>query len=591
MKHLLVIFLVLVTTVAFSQDIKKRYNFGFETSQNDGESDNWQLVPDDAQISYDTNDKVQVKRAIVFTRKYYLTDSKDLIFNLCLYQKVLLPMPSNQISVSVFSKNIDHQYCWLKIAGFDKLGKIAVTDSISIISDNWKEFTAKIAHKDIYLLSIEIRAKEQFEPFDRRKRETKLWLDSVSVVCDGKNLISINAPSNEFSENEIANIKNNIPMNEDMVLPENILNKIAEKKIIGFGETAHGSFETDKCKYNNIRRLISYHQCRLVLFEMPIDLVAQYNLYIHGYEIDSTYCKFYPGQTKIDTTYRKLSFLSAELERFVNWVKEFNAVHDDKVNIMGVDIHTIPESSNFMPPELNRYISSMKLRSNTVDSLVSLINSGHYRRVVPLQYAQNKEKQLTTLMGRFNYMVLLQTLKSITDSALIIPLFKSWSYWPIVHRDYILWQNAKQVLENFTDGKSPVVICAHYAHLDKISSIHFNEVVTLGQYLTKAYGDSYCHIGILLGQGEAGTRNVQNKKLVYQGLQLPVKGSLEYLASLTNQECFYKAGNINTKIPLMIRRSAGVSSVFQFIPAYFPGSMDGFIYIRNSTPSFQLQVQ
>ena len=206
-----------------------------------------------------------------------------------------------------------------------------------------------------------------------------------------------------------------------------------------------------------------------------------------------------------------------------------------------------------------------------------------------MQYAQSNEKTLTTLMGRFNYMVLLQTLKSMSDSALSSPLYKSWSYWQKVHRDYLLWQNAKQVLENFADGKSPVVICAHYAHLDKISSIHFNEVVTLGQYLSKAYGDSYCHIGILLDQGKAGSMGDQGKyKLGYEELQLPVKGSLEYLASQTNQECFYKPGNIITKIPLMIRRLGSNSSVYQFIPAYFPGSMDGFIYIRNSTPSFKL---
>lgn len=578
MKHFIVIFLVLVTTVAFSQDFKERYNFGFETNR-DEVPDNWQLVTESYQLKFDTIDKVEGKRSIVFTRTYLKTE-----FNLCLYQKFLLPKPSSQISVSVFSKNLDHQYSWLKIAGFNKSGKIIVADSISIISNNsWQEFTAKLRHKGIYLLSIEIRAREQFNV---KKKEVKLWLDSITVICDGKNLLSFKSPSNEFSENEIVAIKNNIPLNEDMVIPENVLNKLAEKKIIGFGETTHGSLEIDKCIYNNLKQLISNHKCRLVLFEMPIDLVAQYNLYIHGYEIDTTYCNFYPGQNKIDTTYSKLSFLSTQLESFVNWVKDFNAVHDDKVNIMGIDEHVNPLSSNMTPPDLNRYISSMKLRSDTVDSLVSLINKGTYRRI-PLQYAQNNEKSLTTLMGSFNYMVLLQTLKSRSDSALYCPLYKSY-YWQLVHRDYMMWQNAKQVLEKFTDGKSPVVICAHYAHLDKISSIHFNEVVTLGQHLSNAYGDSYCHIGILLGQGKAGAMVQTKKELVYEKLQIPIKGSLEYLASQTNQECFYKAGAINSEFPLMIRRLGNNSSVYQFIPAYFPGSMDGFIYIQNSTPSFKL---
>ncbi len=577
MRHLFVLFLVFETTLVFPQNYIKRCNFGFETNRI-VVPDNWQLILDSYQLKYDTIDKVQGKRSIAFSRTYLKSD-----FNLCLYQKILLPKSFSEISVSVFSKTINHQYSWLKIAGFDRYGKIIVTDSLSIISNNsWHEFTARIAHKGIYLLSLELRAKEQF---NTKKKEVKLWLDSITVICDGRNLLSLNDPLIAFSAKDLAAINNNIPLDEDMILPGNVLKKMAKNRIIGFGETAHGSLETNKCIYNNIRQLISDYNCRLVLLEMPIDLVAQYNLYIHGFEIDSTYCKFYPNQSKIDTTYRKLSYLSNELERFVNWLKEFNAIHDDKVNIMGIDEHSDPLSSNMAPPDLNRYISSMKLQSNIVDTLVFLINSGNYR-IVPYRYAERNEKQLTTLMSRFNYMVLLQALKSRTDSALYYPSYKSYE-WQHVHRDHIMWQNAKQVLENFSDGKLPVVICAHYGHLDKISSIHFNEVVTLGQYLSNAYGNNYYHVGILLGQGKAGAMGGK-RKLVYQELQIPVGVSIEYLASRTNQECFYKSGNISSKIPMMIRRSGNESTNDQFIPSYFPGSMDGFIYIRKSSPSFKL---
>jgi hypothetical protein len=54
----------------------------------------------------------------------------------------------------------------------------------------------------------------------------------------------------------------------------------------------------------------------------------------------------------------------------------------------------------------------------------------------------------------------------------------------------------------------------------------------------------------------------------------------------TNQDYFYKKGFIDSKIPLTIRRLGNSAAVSQFIPAYFKGSMDSFIFIRKSSPSF-----
>jgi erythromycin esterase-like protein len=184
-------------------------------------------------------------------------------------------------------------------------------------------------------------------------------------------------------------------------------------------------------------------------------------------------------------------------------------------------------------------------------------------------------------------MVLLQILKSRTDSALAHPLFKGWSDWQMAHRDYILWQNAKQVLENFIDDNSTVAINAHYAHLNKFTYVHFNEVVPLGQYLAEAYGNDYYHLGILLGQGEAGIKKTAKDSLGIQILQDPIKGSLEYLALQTNQDVFFKQGFVKSDKPLMIRRSGNNRSIFQFIPAYSPECMDGFVFIRNSTSYFK----
>jgi erythromycin esterase-like protein len=379
-------------------------------------------------------------------------------------------------------------------------------------------------------------------------------------------------PQNTDIENEIAEITKNNPLTGELILPEPILADLARKKVIGFGETVHGSLETDKFIYNNIRQLITDHNCRLVLFEMNIDRVALYNQYINGFTIDTT-----------DTP---LKFLSYEFEKFIKWLKEYNATHSAKVNVAGIDLHSNPLSSNPIPPYINGFIKSFNSNSPKVDTLLQRINSGRYRRI-PLKYAMDNEKELSSEFGKFNYQILKHILLSRTDSALVPPKFniQVYFYWQQVHRDYTLWQNTKGVLKEFADGKSPVVICAHYAHLDKVSSIHFNEVTTLGQYLNQYYKDAYCHIGVILGEGQAGVMKGGNP--VYYSLESPIKGSLEYLAMQTNQNYFYRKGYINSKIPMTIRRLGNSAAASQFIPAYFKGSMNSFIFIRKSSPLFK----
>ena len=581
MRQILILFIVFFALNAFPQDIRERYNFGFEEDI-DYTHNNWNIISESNNMNYDTIDRVEGKRSVVFNRS-----PMHCTLYLCLYQEILLPRPFDKISVSVFAKSINNQNSWMKISGYNKMGEKVATDSVSIIGDNgWQEFTANIKHEDIYFLKMEIRKVDTFV-----KEDVKLWLDNILVICNGENLLSLDRPTIEPSKRAIDDIRKNIPLDDDMVLPESVLKEIAGKRIVGFGETAHWSMETNRCAYNNIRQLILRHNCRLVLLEKPLDLVALYNLYIHGYTIDSAVLSYKLPYKKIDTTYSKLRFDEPELESFVNWVKEYNSGHDDKVRIMGIDQHAYPLSSNRTPPDLNRFISSMKLQSKTVDSLVNLINACKHRRI-PLKYALKNEKELSGLMGGFNCMVLLQILRCMTDTALYHPQYATYcNYeWKQVHRDYLVWQNVKLVMDSFANENSVVAIYMHYYHLCRAPYTYFNEVIPVGQHLSQSYGDDYYHIGILLGQGYTGAMLLEGRKRKPgpQALQMPEKGSVEYLAMQSDHEIFFKQDFMKYTGPLVMRESGFGNMPVQFLNrCYFLGYMDGFIFIRNSTSIFK----
>jgi len=581
MKQILIPFIILLTINSFSQENIERYNFGFEKDI-DYSYNNWNIVSESNNPTYDTIEWVEGKRSIMFKRS-----PMHCTLYLCLYQEILLPRLSKKISVSVFAKSLNNQNSWLKISGYDNIGENVATDSVSIIGeDGWQKFTANIQHEGIYLLKLEIRKADTFV-----KEDVKLWLDNVSVICDGKNLLSIDRPIIEPSKQAIDDIRKNIPLDNDMVLPDSVLKEIAGKRIIGFGETTHWSMETNRCAYNNIRQLILKQNCRLVLLEKPIDIVALYNMYAHGYTIDTTVLSLKPPYKKIDTIAYNLRYDSPEVERFVNWVKEYNEGHEDKVKIMGISEHVNPESANLKPPELNLFISSMKLHSKTVDSLVNLINSGKRRRI-PLQYALKNEKELSSLMGGFNCMVLMQILRSRTDSALYNPKYNNYD-WNQVHSDYLMWQNAKMAMDSFSNENSVVAIYMHYFHLCKAPYTYFNEAVPVGRYLSHTYGDDYYHIGILLGQGFTGAMVQVTSKWgskwepAPQALQIPVIGSVEYLAMQSDRDNFFRQGFVKYKSPMVIRESGLQYKPLQFRnKCCFPGYMDGFIFIRNSTSIF-----
>jgi hypothetical protein len=94
-------------------------------------------------------------------------------------------------------------------------------------------------------------------------------------------------------------------------------------------------------------------------------------------------------------------------------------------------------------------------------------------------------------------------------------------------------------------------------------------------------------MGILLGEGKVGCKDNSEDGLGTQYLQQPIRGSLEYLALQTNQYAFYREGFMKSDKPLLIRRSGDKKSTFQFIPAYYPGCVDDFVFIRESASYFK----
>ena len=350
-------------------------------------------------------------------------------------------------------------------------------------------------------------------------------------------------------------------------IPRKEINSI-NAKIIGFGETVHGSKEITKSIFNNIINLIANNNCRLVLLEIPIDLGMRLNQFVKEEKIfDEDLIAMISG-IHID---------NEELCSFLNWIKQYNSKTLDKVSIFGIDNY-----SGLSPSNINNFILSKKITSREIDTLLGMINSYSYRSI-PLKFAVRHAEQFLPLLGNKDYYSLIQCLKNRTDSLCrMVPLFKS-SDWHAVYRDFLLWQNTKFAIDNFSVDNSKVVIYSHLSHLNKSSPVFLNSVKSLGQYITNFYRSDYYLIGMLIGEGSILTL-VSPDKMISQKIDLPASRSIENLCSFSTVNSFYKTLPLLSSFPILYRHIGGYySKNRQFDPSFIKGSMDAIVFIRQST--------
>ncbi len=547
----------LISFAVFGQKPADKYDFDFEIPLGDC---SWICIRDGFRAEMDSVNKVHGKYSLLLGRTYLKTE-----FNLCIYQTILLPKNVKDVQASIFAQNDQLLAAGLKLVGLDKNGKVVACDSISLINPGgWQKYVSKISSSQgIDILQIEIRAKETFK---EKKRKVKLWVDDLNVTLDGLNLLDCKDLAYQFSSSEYADIRNNVPLSKTLEIPGKEINQI-KAKIVGFGETVHGSKEITNSIFDNIRQLVMQHRCRLVLFEIPVDVGIRLNQFVHEPTFDEDISHLLFG----------LLIDNDEFVAFIKWIKQYNAKTSEKVSVFGFDYY--PDSS---PQNISKFLISKGSGSRQIDSLLTMINSRNYRSI-PLKFAIKHVDQIRPKLGDRDYASLIQYLKNRTDS--LCELISSWqsSDWSGINRDYLLWQNTKFALENFPEAASGVAIYSHLSHLNKKTPVFLYSIKSLGQYIAESYDQQYFVIGMLVSEGKISTfRNTD--ELIPQTIASPPPRSIEYICSLAQVDNFYKTLPLVSSVPVQNRHIGLFYSMErEFIPSFAEGSMDAVIFIRHSS--------
>ncbi|MEZ6093954.1 MAG: erythromycin esterase family protein [Pirellulaceae bacterium] len=307
-----------------------------------------------------------------------------------------------------------------------------------------------------------------------------------------------------------------------------ISNEMRDVKVVGLGETSHGISEIFQMKSALIRFLVTEREFSLIMLEATFGEVVYLNEYISGERDD------------IDAILKGMPlwyFKVAEFRDLLDWLREFNATHDNRVQLFGMEMQYVDRSLQ----QIKAYLDTVDPVSTSVwdafgmDRIGSATASAkeffylwqpmsddalreHVNLLVELRNAFDENKSdYVSKSSAAEYDLMrrhLVVLEQFVSAAM-------QSDERIKHqmRDYFMFLNV-QWTRSYCESPKTIV----WAHNEHVWKQHGNGGYdVLGRQLDKAYGESYFALGFDFGEG---TYRAPGEDGWLHDVPKPVDGSL-----------------------------------------------------------------
>ncbi len=343
-----------------------------------------------------------------------------------------------------------------------------------------------------------------------------------------------------------------------------LLDELNNKKIIGLGESVHGSRTLFKEKAEIAQKLLDKN-VKLICFEGPVDVCLNWDLYVQG---------VHPYRYR-DIILKDLnSSLSdaADMVDFLDQIRKINTTRKegDKIHIVGLDLRS--DKSNFYHyfmahKNLSRdkqFLNPLllQMRSLEYDNLnykSNIIVNKHrietkQRDTLRFEFSRLtesilSEKKLKSMMRERDYRFLLDLL------SLNVPTTDDGNEDKSIDRDSVMWKIFQKAIAHYAPGESDrVVIFAHSLHLSRTHHVRYSlsglmKIESLGSHIAENYPDDFWSMSFHVGGGEIKSYDrvfnlFRNDLITGIGkLPKPVHGSFERSAKNIVLDKFYCKSN------------------------------------------------
>lgn len=389
---------------------------------------------------------------------------------------------------------------------------------------------------------------------------------------------------------------------------------INNARVIGLGESTHGTEESDAMNCAIIKRLIEAKGCTMICVENNVDITNSLNQYVLG---SSDNDQLFLGNSR-------------SVQLLVDWVRAYNAENKTKVrfyglNFYGVDqiaeailerIHTADSAyydsartklggfRTYSAPNGIRTgftITSDSMRSlhRSADDVLNYIRINHHRFSARLDSYSLSE--LTQFLNLLVQSVSVPDPNKEKPSSILIQILKSlgiatkgydYSIFD-AYRDSCMFENARWAVEQ-TPKPSSVVVWAHNLHIAKRTENNGSQILPvykrMGAYLRDYYTTAYSAVGYTFSEGKYIAIDLQGKVSKIEAETPPV-GSIEQMIQQPNIPAFFittqglasSAENFfQKKFPI---RSVGISQqATEFRETVALSEFDALVHFRKTSP-------
>jgi hypothetical protein len=486
----------------------------------------------------------------------------DIIFPLKGVWNMLLPTyqlrgETNDITVRVKYKSKDVQHFYVTLNSLTNGARVASRDTIMLpASPNWAEVTSQLHLKHADLLSVTLEA--------TGKKDTlgTIQLADFGLYADGKKL------SDDVPDAAVAPLfQRSDLLNWTFGNYENL--PCMNSTILAVGETVHGTKTMNAVAMDIMKERILKHQCRLVMLELPMESI----FYINRYVKNDPRFKFSYISNYID------KFLFDEpTKAFIEWLKQYNATHDNSVSLLGIDANL-----EWMQSQINLFNFFYTLNDGKKSPEMKKICKAVLQDMGPFS-----KKNVAALLDSS------EVVKSCLqkDELMLVRKGIRLMQWFAKHRirfgqrDTLMAQFAQFAIDSVFPKETVVTMYAHTGHLNYSQAIglaHLN-YYSAGHYLKEKYGENYRCIDLATYQGAT---IVSDKDGSYAGGKLATvpQRSIEYqLGQLGVDSVYLPMSKLQSSEALQMRMAGNGSIKVQFIYCYPQTRVDGVLFVRNVEP-------
>ena len=492
--------------------------------------------------------------------------------------ELFAPAESIKINLNTMSKNLENAKIYVKT--FNNRMDVVLEDSLDLKSSEWSLKELEIPARDARFVRV-IMNVEGDTVHIWKKDVQRLWFDTVTVKADGKSLYPAIATDQEIKEKIDTSKIIPVGMNDFSQLDK----RLKGKKIIGLGETIHGTVEMGTFAMNYIQEKVRQGECKLVLLESPLWVTVRWDLYVQGL-LDDKESEDMKREIAASSAFQSGDMLIGLIET----IKAYNSQNPEKVHLLGMDVHS--------------YGSTYNTRNSARDLISCFLNRENREKILPLFDFMEEEPDGDKIMEKIaenetflqkeigtSYVELVKTIifQFTNHQYLKTENTKQYSRYVSSFRDYYMWVNIRSLIANFLPDNHTAIVYAHNHHLNKSEAVTFL-YPSAGYYMAKEYGDQYVNVAMVAKEGKCWqVARFAPYERTEMELQQPLSGSIEKFCSDAGQEIFcYHAENLPQDIQTIRFWGLGEDDQ-QFVYDNPTKNNDYFIYFDKSTPLKQTE--